>query len=712
MARARALLLLALLELGSWLTLSKVAADGDLITFEARATLMSALRVHMKDPRCNRRHVGKDYLYVTATSPDNSSSSYGWLQVASGTNLQEELGINTGDVLMLTVRNTTSASASTNSSSASPPPAADSGGAVVSSPLGAPSPPPGAMDSTSSGGANGGRRRQLLSPTDLDLDAEDTEFLTLVNFTKLSSNTEKEIYNGSAINVKSITYIVSTCGWSAPISAEDLAAVWYNTSGSGSLNLQDYHDVCTYGKVVWGPDNNLIVGPVQVACTGTVKITSSYSVAYNGATKCRSVEQYAWRTAGEAAARVAGYGNFIDNNKSLRQVTILPEEAVCGWAGLAEVGCSGKSCAAFIKGGSATDLPTHFHELGHMQGLMHAGYGEDEYGDGTDVMGNEGNGANGYLCLNPANTYRMGLASPVAVLTQTDTRGAYGKTYTLKPTSVTDRNYLMLNYSQGGLAYPNYFIALRSTLGRFDNILPVDLNNKVHITQFNGTASASDYNRSYSMAWLGAGEAWTSSFLDMGGDLSKGGGVVVTVLSLDAGASPPAAAVRVCFFAVTSEAAQEGACANGVDDDCDGFMDGDDPDCGGSGVPATTTSSRPGAAVAATTAAARASPTAAAVSCLSPSFSSSVAALAPTAFTPAVAATAIPKATIPAAPVTTAVAATPSPTIAAHPTYAAYAAAVTRAAAAATVTSIAAAALTRSASAFTITTLSSSPVSS
>ncbi|KAG2432150.1 hypothetical protein HXX76_009073 [Chlamydomonas incerta] len=608
---------------------------------------MSALRVYIKDPKCNRRHLGKDYLYVSATS-DNST--YGWLQVASGTNLQEELGINTGDVLMLTVRNTTSSSTSANSSSSG---AGDSGGIVSSSPAAPPPPgsPPGSSgDGGGGGGGEGGaRRRELLSATNLDLDAEDTEFLKLVNFTKVSSNTEKEIYNGTTINVKSITYIVSTCGWSAPISAEDLAAVWYNSSGTGALNLQDYHDVCTYGKVVWGPDNNLIVGPVQVACTGSVKITSSYSVSYNGATKCRSVEQYAWRTAGEAAARAAGYGDFLDNNKFLRLVTILPEEVVCGWAGLAEVGCSGKSCAAFIKGGSAADLPTHFHELGHMQGLMHAGYGEDEYGDGSDVMGNEGNGANGYLCLNPANAYRVGLATPVAVLTQSDTRGAYGKTYSLRPSSVTDRNYLMLNYSQGGLAYPNYFIGMRATIGRFDNILPVDLNNKVHVTQFNGSATSSDYNRSYAMAWLGAGESWTSSFLDTGGDLSRGGGVTVSVLALDADASPPLATVRVCFFAVQHEGGEEGSCANGVDDDS--FATATFPPAAlACATPTPALPSTPTAAAAAIT---RATPTAAsaavaAAAVAQPAATFPLAALtpAPVATTSSISFTALPTATL------------------------------------------------------------------
>ena len=55
-----------------------------------------------------------------------------------------------------------------------------------------------------------------------------------------------------------------------------------------------------------------------------------------------------------------------------------PPQVKCGWAGLGSVGCSGKSCSVYIKGGYANDLLVHMHELGHTQGLSHAGRGLDE----------------------------------------------------------------------------------------------------------------------------------------------------------------------------------------------------------------------------------------------------------------------------------------------------------------------------------------------
>ena len=50
----------------------------------------------------------------------------------------------------------------------------------------------------------------------------------------------------------------------------------------------------------------------------------------------------------------------------------------CPWLGLASVGCAGRYCETYIKGTAAADLPSFFHELGHNQGLGHAGAHLDE----------------------------------------------------------------------------------------------------------------------------------------------------------------------------------------------------------------------------------------------------------------------------------------------------------------------------------------------
>eukprot|EP00198_Chlamydomonas_reinhardtii_P009486 XP_001698823.1 matrix metalloproteinase [Chlamydomonas reinhardtii] len=386
---------LALLAFAAlWAALAAAHSAAETITFDGTATVLSALTVHIKDPRCNQRHLGKDYLYV---SPVNTSdTALAPVQVAAGPDLQQQLGVATGDLLL---------------------------------------------------------NLTLLAPGD----------------------TGKEVYNGSTLYVKSITYIISTCGWSESIGADD------------------YHQLCSYGKVVWGPDNNIIVGPVEVPCSGSVQVSASRSAAYNGSSKCGLYEQMAWRTAGEAAARELGYGAWIDAAKQafgLRVIAVLPAEVPCPWLGLASVGCAGRYCETYIKGTAAADLPSFFHELGHNQGLGHAGAHLDEYGDGSDVMGNAGNGANGYLCLNSAYAYRVGWATPAEQLQVQDTPGGTYLTYTVPATATTDANYLLLNFSASGpgvppysypYPYPNYYVSLRSRTPTYDNILPNKINDQVWV---------------------------------------------------------------------------------------------------------------------------------------------------------------------------------------------------------------------------------------
>ncbi|KAG2432138.1 hypothetical protein HXX76_009064 [Chlamydomonas incerta] len=556
---------------------------------------MSALTVNVKNPKCNSRHQGRDYLYV---SPVNASdAALAPLQVASGPNLQQQLGVATGDLVRVTVAVSVAAGNSTDGDGAgwseasySPPPPDGSGEAPSgerrrSRRLGAAG--ASVRGSSTSTDGSGSSNTSLL---DSHLTGAD---LTLLNLTLLApGDTGKEVYNGSTLYVKSITYIISTCGWSESISPDALRAQWFNdTYGPKRLNLQDYHQLCTYGKVVWGPDNNLIVGPVQVPCSGNVQVTTTRWAAYNGASKCGLYEQMAWRAAGEAAARQLGYGPWIDAAKlamGLRVITVLPAQVNCSWVGLASVGCAGRYCETYVKGTAAADLPTFFHELGHNQGLGHAGAHKDEYGDGSDVMGNAYNVANGYLCMNPANAYRVGWAAPAERLQVQDTPGGTYLTYTLPATGATDTNYLLLNLSSSepGVPpysypdpYPNYYVALRSRTPTFDNILPSSLNNQIHITQYNGTARERDYNATWEMAHLRVGRSWASPLVETGP--GEGAGFNLTVLYVEPGV---AAGVVVCVFRTAYESGPE-QCANGLDDDCDGLVDEADPSCSEAGQP-------------------------------------------------------------------------------------------------------------------------------
>ncbi|PNW76460.1 hypothetical protein CHLRE_11g467608v5 [Chlamydomonas reinhardtii] len=634
---------LALLAFAAlWAALAAAHSAAETITFDGTATVLSALTVHIKDPRCNQRHLGKDYLYV---SPVNTSdTALAPVQVAAGPDLQQQLGVATGDLVRVTVAVAVAAAHTGNNTEAAaapapsgwgagggdgtlPPPDASgdtpppdgSSNAPPPDGSGEAPPPDGSYEAPPSGERRRNRRlgafvsgsssSTATSSTStrsssgsssssstsglFDSHLEGGADLQLLNLTLLApGDTGKEVYNGSTLYVKSITYIISTCGWSESIGADALRAQWFNdTYGPRRLNLQDYHQLCSYGKVVWGPDNNIIVGPVEVPCSGSVQVSASRSAAYNGSSKCGLYEQMAWRTAGEAAARELGYGAWIDAAKQafgLRVIAVLPAEVPCPWLGLASVGCAGRYCETYIKGTAAADLPSFFHELGHNQGLGHAGAHLDEYGDGSDVMGNAGNGANGYLCLNSAYAYRVGWATPAEQLQVQDTPGGTYLTYTVPATATTDANYLLLNFSASGpgvppysypYPYPNYYVSLRSRTPTYDNILPNKINDQVHITQFNGTARERDYNVSWEMAHLRVGRSWASPLIETGP--GEGAGVNLTVIYIEPGV---AAGLSVCVFRTAYESGPE-LCGNGLDDDCDGLVDEADPSCGPEGQP-------------------------------------------------------------------------------------------------------------------------------
>lgn len=131
----------------------------------------------------------------------------------------------------------------------------------------------------------------------------------------------------------------------------------------------------------------------------------------------------------------------------------------------------------YIKGGYGSDIKVQYHEMGHTQGLSHSGFNFDEYGDRSDVMGDDGINAMGYICTNAPNMYRIGWSRAIASLNATATNLA--PVWTIPMTSVSDVNYIVLNYSVPGIPFNTYFVSARARTATYDNILSSDLNNKV-----------------------------------------------------------------------------------------------------------------------------------------------------------------------------------------------------------------------------------------
>lgn len=81
---------------------------------------------------------------------------------------------------------------------------------------------------------------------------------------------------------------------------QNLRSRWYNSTGYPSM--QDYYRHCTYDKFSFAEEDNIILGPVTIPCSGSYN-RGTLTFNYNSKTTCGSSEQYSWMANAEAWAR-------------------------------------------------------------------------------------------------------------------------------------------------------------------------------------------------------------------------------------------------------------------------------------------------------------------------------------------------------------------------------------------------------------------------
>jgi Gametolysin peptidase M11 len=352
-----------------------------------------------------------------------------------------------------------------------------------------------------------------------------------------------EIYNGSVIDVKSVIYIVSLCGWNVSASVEQVKQLYFTHTS----NINSYFRNCSYDKVTMKPQNNIVFKELVIPCNGTVA-TGFIKYNFNSRNSCGAGELFAWKTFPEIeAAKDPVIAQFMKTSFNRRIITILPKEVSCMWAGLGAVGCNTNTCPMYIKGTSALDKFVHVHELGHTHGLSHAGRFADEYGDPSDVMGKHpGPNIAGFLCMNAGNQFRVQWNKPIAVLTPTNINTTPSNTgqrfvWNISSSALTDEHYILVNFSLPSFPFPNLFLSFRANTTFYDSAMDRVLNNKLLIHNFNGSASPRNYNRTWLSAVLTNGESYTSPIVR---STSRQIGVKINVLSVKLGSH---AIVRVCM---------------------------------------------------------------------------------------------------------------------------------------------------------------------
>jgi Gametolysin peptidase M11 len=250
----------------------------------------------------------------------------------------------------------------------------------------------------------------------------------------LSLGTQRDIViNGVPVLMTSVTAIVNLCGSATPITPDIVRRYWFNRHAANpgyDVTLERMFATCSRSTLLWEEPDNIIVGPVNVSCRGTIygrkydlsRCDSSFS------RDSREVVSLALRN--QFGISVGEYKRFMMILAPGRNLT-QRIAAGCTWSGLGQLGGSRQmGWPSWVFSGVTYDprkafmgtllpmlsLETIFQELMHNTGLFHSTRrGTDgsiiDYGERPDPMGNgdvDGRRKGALVCPNAVQSWKAG----------------------------------------------------------------------------------------------------------------------------------------------------------------------------------------------------------------------------------------------------------------------------------------------------------------
>ncbi|KAL6765334.1 Gametolysin peptidase M11-domain-containing protein [Haematococcus lacustris] len=386
--------------------------------------------------------------------------------------------------------------------------------------------------------------------------------------------------NGQPYPFSSITFLVSSCGSGTTVDVPTLTAAYFNPnpvmtkgplSGAGQT-LTSFFTNCSFGGVTFLPANNIIV-PVEVPCSGN---TASGAVLRPAASFCEMVDQFAWMEYAESVA-VARFGSAA-LTRFTNRIFILPARS-CGGSAYATQGCNPNWCFATMTGpldwGAFGGL---VHEVGHTMGLAHAASPTDQYGDGSCPMGNAWAGPR---CFVAPHQWQLGWSSPLQDITSANLAPGNWLTLQLPGLTLQQASFVRVFPTwNAGATTPTYFISFRPALGHDSGLAAngYGMANMVHIHTYNWSAvpAAIEWRPMWLRTLATPGAIWSDNWLSS---------LRVRLNSLAPDFT--SASVGICRY--TSSAETGAACFDGIDNDCNGLTDSQDPNCQTGALPITAT---------------------------------------------------------------------------------------------------------------------------
>eukprot|EP00198_Chlamydomonas_reinhardtii_P004923 XP_001694259.1 gametolysin-like matrix metalloproteinase [Chlamydomonas reinhardtii] len=398
--------------------------------------------------------------------------------------------------------------------------------------------------------------------------------------------------------------------------------------------MQGYFEGCSYGKMRFDPADNIVVGPVDVPCAGvSAKSGTPYSAA-----SCSPDDVYGFAEAAEAAA-VRQYG--LDLSRYRHRLVVLPQLASCGWKAWVK-GVNARTLStifhemvhnlaaehAAVPGSSdygdasdplgtccATRCPNapHAWQLGWAEPAAELGGGGLPAGvwrpftlpssalSDVNMLRISADWLEGELAAAVATP------SPAPVESGTKPRDTNIGSSSGSGNASTAGSGVAAGLEEGGAPPPPapppaatlaavpkerppaVYVSYRTAEG-YDYGLDPDSVGRVHVHVFNGTRYGTNGDRTQLQARLLPGQWWGAG---ADGGLGTGPGLngAASLVGLSLIGSLPwrlnisvvstssaTAQVWVCRAAAE---AREADCEDGLDNDCDGLIDEDDPDCTG-----------------------------------------------------------------------------------------------------------------------------------
>ncbi|KAG2489624.1 hypothetical protein HYH03_011903 [Edaphochlamys debaryana] len=234
------------------------------------------------------------------------------------------------------------------------------------------------------------------------------------------------IVGGKPVNLTTAIFSFSFCGRNPDVTPEQLRAVFYNSASADPTRtptMERMFSTCTFNKLLM-PEALTTILPLETIPCGGSHLDDNIgrtTINFDFANKCDfpeidTMRYYAKQLAnGKYASRLPGGWNGIK-----RIVMLVPNMEQCPWAGLGSTGCSpGVPCTSWMQG--SVDLPVMFQELMHNTGLYHSerlppSLQSIPYGDNADPMGSpffDNSIANGMVCTNAAQAWKAGWASAI-----------------------------------------------------------------------------------------------------------------------------------------------------------------------------------------------------------------------------------------------------------------------------------------------------------